>query len=52
MKILNAVLTVGFFITMLYTDDVGEKIEFGILTIICYLSLISNSLYEIVENKS
>jgi hypothetical protein len=51
-NILSIVLGIYFLISMIGTDDVGEKVEYATIAILCYLSLISNSLYEIGENES
>jgi hypothetical protein len=43
MKILNAVLGILFFFLMTSTDDVGEKIEYATLSLMCSLAVLSMS---------
>ncbi len=42
--ILSAVLGTCFFVVMITTDNIGEKIEYATLSIICYLDLIRHRI--------
>jgi hypothetical protein len=43
-NILSAVLGICFFVGMITTDNIGEKIEYATLSIICYLDLIKERI--------
>lgn len=51
-SILSTVLGIYFFISMLGTDDVGEKVENATLVIICYLDVIRYYLTKSDEKES
>ena len=50
-NILSAALGIYFFIAMLGTDDVGEKIENAVIIIICYIDLIPYRIFKYNEKK-
>ena len=43
-NILSAVLGICFFVGMITTDNIGEKIEYATLSIICYLDLMGHRI--------
>ena len=44
-NILSILLAIYFFLAMIGTDDVGEKIENATLVILCYLDILGRDIF-------